>query len=242
MMQGMNKFQKVNHFPRTYEITRKDKLHVNITKMREKHGGRAFDFVPRTYTLPEEWQAYLDDFSRDPSQLWIIKPAASSRGRGISVIEHPREVGPDESCVISRYVSNPMLIDGFKFDIRLYVLITSYEPLRVYVFEEGFARFSTEKFTLDPKQYDNKYVHLTNYSINKNSHKFVKNTDADIDDCGNKWSLSALKRRMHEMGIDVPVVMANISDLIIKTLLSIESQVVPSLKTFVPHRGNSSSP
>jgi len=238
MMQGMNKFQKVNHFPRTYEITRKDKLHVNITKMREKHGGRAFDFVPRTYTLPMEWQAYLDDYSRDPSQLWIIKPAASSRGRGISVIEHPRDVGADETCVVSRYVSNPLLIDGFKFDIRLYVLITSFEPLRVYVFEEGFARFSTEKFTLDPNSYDNKYVHLTNYSINKNSHKFVKNVDADIDDCGNKWSLSALKRRMHEMGIEVPTVMAQISDLIIKTLLSVESQVVPSLKTFVPHRGN----
>jgi len=238
MMQGLNKFQKINHFPRTYEITRKDKLHPNISKMCDKYGGRSFDFIPRTYTLPEEWNAYVDDVNRHPARLWIMKPAASSQGRGIHVVSHPREVGSDCHCVISHYVSNPLLIDGFKFDLRIYVLVTSYDPLRIYIFEEGFARFSTEKFSLDPRHYGNKFVHLTNYSINKKSHKFVPNTDADQDDCGNKWSLGAFKRRLHEMGVDVPTVMTNIQDLVIKTLIAVETHVVPGLKTFVPHRGN----
>lgn len=68
-----------------------------------------------------------------------------------------------------------MLIDGRKFDLRLYVLVTSMEPLRVYLFEEGLVRLSTKRYTL--KNLRSRYTHLTNYSINKKSGSFkVKNS------------------------------------------------------------------
>lgn len=69
-----------------------------------------------------------------------------------------------------RYIQNPMLIDGRKFDLRLYVLVTSMEPLRVYLFEEGLVRLSTKKYTL--KNLRSRFTHLTNYSINKKSGSF----------------------------------------------------------------------
>ena len=70
-----------------------------------------------------------------PTQpLWIIKPAQSSRGRGVYLIEDVAEVPIDESCVVSKYVGNPFLINGLKFDLRIYVLVSSIEPLRIYVF------------------------------------------------------------------------------------------------------------
>jgi hypothetical protein len=72
--------------------------------------------------------------------MWIVKPTASSRGRGIYLVEDISEIPMDEHCVVSRYITNPLLINGYKFDLRIYVLISSYVQLRIYVYKEGKKR------------------------------------------------------------------------------------------------------
>lgn len=57
------------------------------------------------------------------------------------------------------------MINGYKFDLRIYVIVTSVNPLEVFLYKEGFARFSTIPFSLDPTDKGNKYIHLTNVSI-----------------------------------------------------------------------------
>ena len=60
--------------------------------------------------------------------------------------------------------------------MRMYVLVTSYHPLRVYLYNEGLARFATEEYSNDPNVLKNKFVHLTNFSINKRNVKnYVRN-------------------------------------------------------------------
>ena len=61
-----------------------------------------------------------------------------------------------------------MLIDGYKFDLRIYVALTSINPLRLYVYDEGLVRFASEKY--DTSDLKNIFSHLTNYSINKKHH------------------------------------------------------------------------
>ena len=80
--------------------------------------------------------------------MWIVKPTCSSRGRGIFIIDDISEVPIDESCIVSKYITNPLLINGHKFDLRIYVVVTCFEPLRVYVYKEGLARFATEPFRI----------------------------------------------------------------------------------------------
>lgn len=81
----LNKYQKVNHFPFSYYLTRKDLMYRAISKLREMHGQRHFSFVPKTYIVPQEYMYLEDEMRREPHRMWICKPAASSQGRGITV-------------------------------------------------------------------------------------------------------------------------------------------------------------
>jgi len=80
-----------------------------------------------------------------------------------------------------------LLINGLKFDLRIYVALTSINPLRIYVYEEGLARFASEKY--DTSDLKNVYSHLTNYSINK---KNFSETN-ELGSKKNKWTLGAFK-------------------------------------------------
>jgi len=91
-----------------------------------------------------------------------------------------------EPHIISRYVNNPFLVGGKKFDLRIYVLVTNYRPLKVWLYEEGFARFCNENFTTDITELANVFVHLTNVAIQKLSDKYN-------DQHGGKWSLQSLR-------------------------------------------------
>lgn len=84
----------------------------------------------------------------------------------------------DEACIVSKYITNPLLINGLKFDLRIYVLVTSIDPWRVYVYHEGLARFASEPYAPQTSK-QNKFAHLTNYSINKKNDKYIPNQTAE---------------------------------------------------------------
>uniref|UniRef100_A0A672SHP5 Tubulin--tyrosine ligase-like protein 5 n=1 Tax=Sinocyclocheilus grahami TaxID=75366 RepID=A0A672SHP5_SINGR len=237
LLRSLQDFQKVNHFPRSYELTRKDRLYKNIQRMQQTHGLQNFHIVPQTFVLPAEFQEFSSSFSKDKG-AWIIKPVASSRGRGIYLVSSPSQIPLDENILVSRYISNPLLIDGFKFDVRLYVLVTSYDPLLIYLYEEGLARFATVKYDHATANIKNQFMHLTNYSVNKKSSDYVSCDDPEVEDYGNKWSMSAMLRYLRQEGKDTTLLMGQIEELIIKALLSAEIHIATACKMFVPHRCN----
>ena len=91
-----------------------------------------------------------------------------------------------DTYVISRYINNPLLIGGKKFDLRIYVLVTSFRPLKAYVYKMGFCRFCTVKYNHSTSDLDNLFVHLTNVSIQKNADDYNAQH-------GGKWTLESLR-------------------------------------------------
>lgn len=137
------------------------------------------DFVPVTYLLPADYTIFVEEFRRNPNAMWIMKPTSRSQGKGIFLINKLAQIKKwsmqsrwaqmplKEAYVISRYVEDPLLIGGKKFDLRLYVLVSSYRPLRVYQYAHGFARFCNSKYTNAIDDMDNPFIHLTNVAIQK---------------------------------------------------------------------------
>jgi hypothetical protein len=107
----------------------------------------ALDFLPVTYALPSELPALLRAQEENPERAWILKPAGGSGGREIAITSSAEEMkaysaargtGTDddlpETSIASHYVDNPLLVDGRKTDLRVYVLVTSFQPLRAYIY------------------------------------------------------------------------------------------------------------
>ncbi|XP_040346561.1 polyglutamylase complex subunit TTLL1 isoform X3 [Herpailurus yagouaroundi] len=188
--------QIVNHFPNHYELTRKDLMVKNIKRYRkelEKEGSPLaekdengkylyLDFVPVTYMLPADYNLFVEEFRKSPSSTWIMKPCGKAQGKGIFLINKLSQIkkwsrdsktssfvtqSTKEAYVISLYINNPLLIGGRKFDLRLYVLVSTYRPLRCYMYKLGFCRFCTVKYTPSTSELDNMFVHLTNVAIQK---------------------------------------------------------------------------
>jgi len=243
--------QRVNHFPGTWCIGRKDRLASRCQRMRREHGN-LFDFHPTTFIIPQDKRilakAMDPSLSRSPftkqaphqkakkkgrrvGQVWIFKPANSSCGKGIRLITDYRQLNPKQHGIVSKYIKSPYLIDARKFDLRIYVLVTSFDPLIVYVYKDGLVRFSTSKYQLNNKTINKRHIHLTNYSIQKLKSNYEKN---DGSHHGNKnkhkWNLGELWtyliEKMNLSEAKVHGLKREINDLIVKTIISAETHVV----------------
>ncbi|RNF26329.1 putative tubulin tyrosine ligase [Trypanosoma conorhini] len=236
-------YQKVNHFPGTWGIGRKDSLALNIEKMQRHFGVDAFNIVPASFLIPKQW-AQLEEYvkrqpdtSEDPLIL-IVKPSASSCGRGIRLYHGmpPMPTGT-RPMVCQRYLGNPMLIYGRKFDLRLYCVVTSFDPLRIFLFDEGLVRFAAQKYRGMDKDLDNIHVHLTNYSVNKTAELNLASRGKEYqsdDPVDIKWCLSDLRQFLMENQKDGELtwerIMRGCDDAVIKAFLSIENDVVERIR------------
>lgn len=107
------------------------------------------------------------------NKIYIIKPDTGCQGRGIFLTRTFDLVPQHENVVAQLYIKKPLLLDGFKFDLRIYCLVSSVKPLRMYLFHDGLVRMCTEEYVKPTKQnISNTCMHLTNYAVNKHNSNF----------------------------------------------------------------------
>ena len=163
--------QKCGKIPGMDYMCYKSTLFSSLNLMRSFYPYQ-FNVFPHTYLLPQDFLEFQREHMTicgrtGTAPTWIMKPKNGCCGNGITIIQSTHEVQDmRQQCVIQQYV-RPYLINGKKFDFRLYVLIASLDPLTIFIYREGIARFCSEDFHMPNKaNKDDKFIHLTNTAIN----------------------------------------------------------------------------
>uniref|UniRef100_A0A1I8BMM5 Tubulin--tyrosine ligase-like protein 5 n=1 Tax=Meloidogyne hapla TaxID=6305 RepID=A0A1I8BMM5_MELHA len=234
-MRQLKLWQRMNHFPRSWMLTKKDCLYENVNRAGVLYGQDYFNFIPDFFCTPlcdEDTTSLINcckEIENGKQSPFIVKPAGGSFGKGIFFLSRAVEVysvDNSQKLVISRYIERPLLINGLKWDLRIYVLVTSFYPLIVYMYSDGLARFAVHTYKDGKTNFDDLNQHLTNYVLNKTSEYFIRNTDCSVEDMGHKWTLGALLRHLEENSdVDTELLMVRIEDIVIKSLLSIQPRV-----------------
>ena len=249
-------FQKINHFPQVRELGNKRYLTRNMAAAVAHFGGNVYDVFPRSYQVPAqlgEWQTAhrqalqnmqaggtggesnkggLKKHHHKP--LYIVKASAKDRGEGIRVVSGPSDLRPGERGVVQSYLQYPYLLNGYKFTMRIYAAYTSIDPVRLYLYPEGFVHMATDKYDPDPAKLRERYMHLTNPDINKERPVNKHNPRPFY------WNFTELRAYIREHAGKVDdLVWRRIQTLAIKTLLCAEKKIAASAQQLVPFRGNS---
>ncbi|XP_009904631.2 probable tubulin polyglutamylase TTLL2 [Dryobates pubescens] len=227
---GIKPWQRLNHYPEAIRITRKDYLARHLKRMKGAYGSALYEFSPVAFIMPKDYVKFIAEYSKERQSggrrrsYWICKPVDLSRGRGILIFQDVKDLAYDCTVIVQKYISNPLLISGYKLDLRLYVCVTSFCPLTIYTYEEGLVRFATEKFDLG--SLDNVYAHLTNTSINKYGASYKKYKEGI--GCGSKWTFSKFRSYLRIFGVDDIVLWQKINNIVILTLLAVTPLPVAS--------------
>ncbi|XP_076229454.1 putative tubulin polyglutamylase TTLL9 [Nomia melanderi] len=242
--------QKIPHFWNHYELTRKNYLYRNLKRYKKllaKSGktGEAelCDSMPLTFELPNDYRLFTEEYHQQPGATWIVKPVGGSQGRGIFLFRRLKDLAewrakefncqqletPVETFIVQKYVENPYLLAGRKFDLRIYGLVTSFHPLKAWLAREGFARLSTELFDLD--NIDDSRVHLTNIAIQLKS-----DGDGEKEELkkGCKWALVKVREYLTARhGVEaIEALFQRIAGVIMASLLAVQPVIMQGKNSF----------
>jgi len=242
-IRALRPWQRLNKFPKSSTLTLKAHLSATLNAAIARYGPETFGrVVPEAYVLPAQAELFEAVRRAEPTDtIWIVKPYAAYCGRGIFLLRNDEalpaaEEEGAERCVACRYVAKPHLIHGYKYDLRLYVLVTSWHPLCVYLYGNGLARFATSKYATGPGDLGNRMAHITNYTLNKRSANFQQAASAEEDGRGSKWTLDALRAHLAaEVGPQrARRVWEAVDALVAKACIAAEPAMLASYERYAP--------
>ncbi|XP_027477305.1 probable tubulin polyglutamylase TTLL9 isoform X3 [Zalophus californianus] len=207
----MDEHVRISHFRNHYEVARSQGKGIFLFR-------RLKDIMDwRKGTAGKK----LTSLEAPPARS-AVNPSGSHDARSS---DDQKDEIPVENYVAQRYIENPYLIGGRKFDLRVYVLVMSYLPLRAWLYRDGFARFSNTRFTLS--SIDDQYVHLTNVAVQKTSPDYHAKK-------GCKWMLQRFRQYLaSKHGPEaVETLFSDMDNIFVRSLQSVQKVIISDKHCF----------
>lgn len=168
-LQRLQPRQVTYTLPGQFNFFRKDNLHQTMKQFFSRNPGTR-PFVPYAYILPDDRAEVESLFSEHKDRFYIHKAACAARGEGVALVRTLEEVDLTVESVLQEYCADPLLLGGRKFDLRVYVLVLSVDPLILLAYDDVMVRLASEQYEPPTvENYKNKAMHLTNYAVNRDA-------------------------------------------------------------------------
>lgn len=171
-----------------------------------------YTFSPLTFTMPTDLPLLQAEAAHRPEALWIGKPAGLSCGRGVGLVTELTAIPPEPGWIVQEYLQQPHLIHGCKYTLRCYVVITSLDPLLVYLFPDGLTKLASRPFSTAPADLADRFVHLTNPDV----------LHLDPSGTATQLNMSHAEYRvwLREQGVDDAALFARIRRVIVDSVIA----------------------
>ena len=233
---NISKYAKVGRFPdgNTY----KDGINIYYNKYK-KIFPKDFNYIPETYLWPQHEKIIKKKFTNytyDPKNVWMFKPARDFGAHGVSIIDNYeddilKQINiTDNLFLITKYIMNPMLINKRKFDLRAFVLVTGFSPLKVYFYKDGYIRITMKEFNLDKKNIKDQKMHITTTLLNNDEKNYIFEKNL-WDDSANFWNYLLFEKYCLKNGISYINIRNQMKDIITKTFITLRESFTELFKT-----------
>ena len=206
--------RRISHFPGIGPMVFKDEMYQHLVRAARS------DFVPRTFSMPDDLEAWHEAREADPDAIWIRKRKWSGNGDGIAMVTDPDAVPTTDDWIVQEYIANPLLLDGhpYRHVIRTYVLVTSLDPLVAYLHRSAMVTFTSRPYTPDRSSLADPIVHITSAPIQRGN--------TEVDDPLRSIDQDEYRHRLEASGIDFGAVWDDIRRLVVDTLEALNPPVL----------------
>ena len=235
------KSQKINCFLNCEEYTSKSLLYSNYRKFEDKYP-MDYKYMFETFSYPEDKEEIEKKFKnyrfKSNNDIWMIKPKNSYNGQKISILSKFSDIKRN-NYILTKYLYRPLLIKGYKFDLRIHGLVSGIKPLRLYLYNEGLVRIASEKYNFSKSMLKNKYAILTNLYLNiKNKKKFIYPQNLSNLEESNLWNLETFQNYCKRNSINYDKIFFEIGDIFIKAILSVREKLISFIEKNKFHFSN----